>query len=71
MIHEDDCVKGEWYWACPIYDVDSDGNYEDQTRPVPAQYLGDGKWLWPDTEGDEWPCNGLVYSHIPRPEVTV
>lgn len=60
---------GEWYWACPIFDVDDDASYKEQTAPVPAQYLGDDRWLWPGTEGGDWPCNGRVYAKIERPSV--
>lgn len=69
MIDSKDLIDGEWYWAVPLYDVDDDRSYQDQAKPVPSQYLGQGKWIWPDAEGDHWPCNGLVYAHITRPEV--
>lgn len=69
MIDDKDLMAGEWYWAVPLYDVDSDSSFAEQSRPVPAQYLGDDKWLWPDTEGDHWPCSGVVYHKIERPQV--
>ena len=69
MIDEKDLRVGEWYWAVPAYDVDDDRTFKEQSTPIPAKYLGLGKWLWPDTEGDHWPCSGLIYEHIKMPGV--
>ena len=57
---EEDLVPGRYYWACPLFDVDDDRPYEEQTQAVPARFMGNGKWEWVGVEGDDWPYNGVV-----------
>lgn len=57
-------IPGRFYWAIPVFDVDTDENWIND--PQPARYVGNDTWQWIDTEGDEWPA-GWVGAEITDP----